>query len=122
MRTGRHPLSDNTDLVSSTLIFRKACTLTYTRYLHKCATSLGADQQHPSDLVLSQYVQQLRIVEDVTKLFEHGSSEVMHDMSDGKIQLLLNAFIRQLSDWRTQLPKSVVNNCESCVVILSSLC
>ena len=54
--------------------------------------------------MILHYLQALRLANDVTNLFDQGSSDTMQDMPDGRIQILLKALTRQLNDWKSGLP------------------
>lgn len=94
----------------SSLLFRKPSPLTYTKYLHECAESLASDPQHQSDTMLVHRVQHLRIAEEVTRVFDHGSQEKLKEMDDSKIHVLLKALVRQLTDWQSSLPPSAIHD------------
>ncbi|OAL30291.1 hypothetical protein AYO20_08769 [Fonsecaea nubica] len=90
-------------------MFRKPCMLTYTQYLDDCASSLAADPQHPSDTTLVHYVRTLRLAEEVTYHFDHGSKEKVGELTDEKVQILVRALSRQLEDWKAALPPGMFN-------------
>lgn len=103
----------------SSLLFRKPSPLTYNKYLHECAASLASDPQHQSDTVLVHRIQHLRIAEEVTRVFDHGSQEKLKEMDDSRIHILLKALVRQLTDWQSSLPPSATHDgtlsCSSCL-------
>ena len=78
--------------------------LPYTQYLADCASSLAADPQYPSDPTLIHTVQSLRIAEETTYTFDHGSKEKVGELTDEKIQILVRTLSRETEDWRASLP------------------
>lgn len=91
------------------LLFRKQSSLSYTQYLEDCAASLAADPQHYSDTTLIHYIQSLRIAEEITHTFDHGSKEKISELTDEKIQILVRALSKQTEEWRSNLPAGVFN-------------
>ncbi|OQU97426.1 hypothetical protein CLAIMM_03358 [Cladophialophora immunda] len=85
-------------------MFRKPCMLTYTQYLEDCASSLAADPQHPSDTTLIHQIRTLRVAEEITYTFDHGSKEKVGELTDEKIQILVRALSRQIDEWKVSLP------------------
>ncbi|KIX96703.1 uncharacterized protein Z520_07422 [Fonsecaea multimorphosa CBS 102226] len=88
-------------------MFRKPCMLSYTQYLEDCAASLAADPQHPSDTMLIHMIHSLRVAEETTYTFDHGSKEKVGEFNDEKIQLLVRALSRQIEEWKNALPPGV---------------
>ncbi|OAP61373.1 hypothetical protein AYL99_03576 [Fonsecaea erecta] len=86
------------------IMFRKPCILTYTQYLEDCAASLAADPQYPSDTTLIHMIRTLRVAEEITYTFDHGSKEKVGELNDEKIALLVRALSKQIEDWKAALP------------------
>lgn len=91
------------------ILFRKPSTLNYTQYLEDCAASLAADPQHCSDTTLIHSIRSLRIAEEITYTFDHGSKEKIGELTDEKIQILVRALSKQTEEWRSNLPSGVFN-------------
>lgn len=91
--------------VSCSLLFRKQCSLPYTSYLQECATTLRVNPQFPSDIMIIHKLEQMRLCDDVTKSFDHGSCEIMREISDGRMQVLIRGLTRQLEEWEAKLPQ-----------------
>jgi hypothetical protein len=79
----------------------------YSPYLEDCANSLASDPQHFSDTTLIYQVRSMRLSEEATYTFDHGSKERISELSDEKIQILHRALSNQLEDWKTSLPPGV---------------
>jgi hypothetical protein len=88
--------------------------LPYTQYLEDCAKSLAADPQHPSDITYIHMIRSLRLAEETTHTFDHGSKEKISELSDEKIQILVRTLDRQIEDWRESIPADVFNNISKC--------
>ncbi|KAJ9603318.1 hypothetical protein H2200_012096 [Cladophialophora chaetospira] len=86
------------------LLFRRASMLPYSQYLEDCALSLAAYPQHASDTTLIHMIRSLRIAEETTYTFDHGSKERIGELSDEKIQILVKALAKQMEEWRVSLP------------------
>ncbi|EXJ66186.1 uncharacterized protein A1O5_10802 [Cladophialophora psammophila CBS 110553] len=54
-------------------------------------------------------IRTLRIAEEVTYTFDHGSKEKVGELSDEKIQILGRALSRQVDEWKVSLPPGVFN-------------
>jgi hypothetical protein len=54
----------------------------------------------------------MRIAKEVSSTFDHGSKESESEMSDEKINMLVKAFERQLTDWRSTLPATALADSE----------
>ncbi len=78
--------------------------LPYTDYLDDCAASLASDPQHFSDSTLVYMTRSLYISQQTTYTFDHGSKEMIGELSDEKIQILVKALAKQMEEWRTSLP------------------
>lgn len=60
--------------------------------------------------MIIHYLQALRLADDVTNLFDQGSSDTMRDMDDGRVQILLKALTRHLNDWKSRLPPKALDD------------
>ena len=92
---------------SGLLLFKRSSMLPYTQYLDDCANSLATDPQYASDPTLVHLIRSLRIAEETTYTFDHGSKEKIGELSDEKIQLLVRALSKQTEDWRASLPQGM---------------
>lgn len=66
--------------------------------------------------MIIHYLQALRLADDVTNLFDQGSSDTMQDMDEGRIQVLLKALIRQLNNWKNGLPPKALEDGQYLVI------
>ncbi|KAL7936847.1 hypothetical protein V8C35DRAFT_293977 [Trichoderma chlorosporum] len=83
---------------------RKPVALSYNQYLDECASSLAAAGQYYSDVFLVHHVRALHIGEQISHTFDHGSKEVVDNMSDERLQFLVQTFEKQLDDLQKALP------------------
>ncbi|EXJ62419.1 hypothetical protein A1O7_02854 [Cladophialophora yegresii CBS 114405] len=86
------------------LLFRRPSVLPYSQYLEDCASSLVTDPQYCSDPTLIHMVRSMRVAEETTHTFDHGSKEKIGELSDDKIQILVGALCKQTEEWRVSLP------------------
>ena len=89
------------------LLFKISCLLPSTQFLDDCATSLATDPQHRSDTTLIHMIRGLRLAEETTHTFDHGSKEKIGELSDEKLQVLVEAQSGQIEAWREGLPLGV---------------
>lgn len=66
---------------------------------------LRVNPEYPSDTAIVYKVELMRLCDDVTKSFDHGSSEIMREISDGRMQTLIKGLLNQLGDWQASLPQ-----------------
>ncbi|EXJ80913.1 hypothetical protein A1O3_07201 [Capronia epimyces CBS 606.96] len=92
------------------LLFRKPVLLAHTQYLDECASSLAADPQYPSDATLIHQVGSMRLAEQVSVSFDHGSRERVGELSDDKVQLLVKTLVKHLNDYKASLSMGGAQN------------
>ncbi|ETI23719.1 hypothetical protein G647_05524 [Cladophialophora carrionii CBS 160.54] len=92
------------------LLFRRPSMLPYSQYLEDCASSLVTDPQYSTDPTLIHMVRSMRVAEETTHTFDHGSKEKIGELSDDKIQILVGALSKQTEEWRTSLPPGAFRN------------
>jgi hypothetical protein len=78
--------------------------LPYGQYLEDCASSLATDPQYASDPTLIHMVRGMRVAEETTHTFDHGSKEKIGELSDEKIEILVRALAKQTEEWRATVP------------------
>ncbi|KIW70790.1 hypothetical protein PV04_03030 [Phialophora macrospora] len=86
------------------LLFRRPSMLPYSQYLEDCGSSLAADPQYCTDPTLIHMVRGMRVAEEATHTFDHGSRERIGELSDEKIEILVRALAKQTEEWRASLP------------------
>ncbi|OCT50482.1 hypothetical protein CLCR_07438 [Cladophialophora carrionii] len=84
--------------------------LPYSQYLEDCASSLVTDPQYSTDPTLIHMVRAMRVAEETTHTFDHGSKEKIGELSDDKIQILVGALSKQTEEWRASLPPGAFTN------------
>lgn len=67
--------------------------------------TLRVNPQYPSDTAIIHRMELLKLCDDVNKSFDHGSSEMMREITDGRIQVFIKGLTRQLDELETQLPQ-----------------
>lgn len=67
--------------------------------------TLRVNPQYPSDTVIIHRLELMRLSDDVNKSFDHGSSEIMREITDGRIQVFVKGLTRQLEELEAQLPQ-----------------
>jgi hypothetical protein len=79
--------------------------------MEQCALALGKDPQFPSDIVLNHQYQAWRVIADIVKTFDNGSTErESEQLDDEKTHQLVKALERQYDAWRTSVPAAAFTN------------
>lgn len=67
--------------------------------------TLRVNPQYPSDTAILHRMELMKLCDDVNKSFDHGSCEMMREITDGRIQVFIKGLTRQLEELEAQLPQ-----------------
>lgn len=90
--------------------------MNYNDTIEECALSLAKEHAAPSDPALIHYVRLIRYAEDVSETFHYPDLPINPKLPEDRLAFIMKTFETQLNALWTDIPLSLSNDSECCVI------